>query len=128
MIAKIKTLILCIGFLAVADVFAADAIIPYSFDDQVGNEAIAFEYQVVMPSTSLTSFNTVVRYSGGHHRVEILGVSLTDGESTYYAVATGTEGTEVFEEGASYSGGNNYNNASRPKVNELSESKLSVCR
>ena len=90
--------------------WAAELVIPYSFDGKTGNTEYAYEYQVVMPNTALTSFTTTIRYSGGSHRVEILSVKLLDGETEYTAVATGTEGNEVVEEGASYSGGNNYHN------------------
>lgn len=90
--------------------WAAELVIPYSFDGKTGNTEYAYEYKVVMPSTALTSFTTTIRYSGGSHRVEILSVKLLDGETEYTAVATGTEGTEVVEEGKSYSGGNNYHN------------------
>lgn len=90
--------------------WAAELVIPYSFDGKTGNTEYAYEYQVVMPSTALTSFTTTIRYSGGSHRVEILSVKLLDGETEYTAVATGTEGNEVEEAGASYSGGNNYHN------------------
>ena len=87
--------------------WAAELVIPYSFDGKTGNTEYAYEYKVVMPNTALTSFTTTVRYAGGSHRVEILSVKLLDGETTYTAEATGTEGTEVVEAGASYSGGNN---------------------
>ncbi len=90
--------------------WAAELVIPYSFDGKAGNTEYAYEYQVVMPNTALTSFTTTIRYAGGSHRVEILSVKLLDGETTYTAVATGTDGNEVVEEGASYSGGNNYHN------------------
>ncbi len=89
--------------------WAAELVIPYTFDGKTGNTEYAYEYQVKMPSEALTSFTTTIRYAGGSHRVEILGVKLLDGETTYTAVATGTEGTEVAEAG-SYSGGNNYHN------------------
>lgn len=89
--------------------WAAELVIPYTFDGKSGNTEYAYEYQVKMPSEALTSFTTTIRYAGGSHRVEILGVKLLDGETTYTAVATGTEGTEVAETG-SYSGGNNYHN------------------
>ena len=90
--------------------WAAELVIPYSFDGKAGNTEYAYEYNVVMPNTALTSFTTTIRYAGGSHRVEILSVKLLDGETTYTAVATGTDGNEVVEEGASYSGGNNYHN------------------
>ena len=90
--------------------WAAELVIPYSFDGKTGNTEYAYEYKVVMPNTALTSFTTTIRYSGGSHRVEILSVKLLDGETTYTAVATGTDGNEVVVEGASYSGGNNYHN------------------
>lgn len=89
--------------------WAAELVIPYTFDGKTGNTEYAYEYKVKMPSEALTSFTTTIRYSGGSHRVEILGVKLLDGETTYTAVATGTEGTEVAGTG-SYSGGNNYHN------------------
>ena len=89
--------------------WAAELVIPYSFDGKTGNTEYAYEYQVKMPSEALTSFTTTIRYSGGSHRVEILGVKLIDGETEYTAVATGTDGTEVADEG-SYSGGNSYLN------------------
>ena len=89
--------------------WAAELVIPYSFDGKTGNTEYAYEYQVKMPSEALTTFTTTIRYSGGSHRVEILGVKLLDGETTYTAVATGTDGTAVADEG-SYSGGNNYLN------------------
>lgn len=89
--------------------WAAELVIPYSFDGKTGNTEYAYEYQVKMPSEALTSFTTTIRYSGGSHRVEILGVKLIDGETEYTAVATGTDGTELAGEG-SYSGGNNYLN------------------
>ena len=89
--------------------WAAELVIPYSFDGKTGNTEYAYEYQVKMPSEALTSFTTTIRYSGGSHRVEILGVKLIDGETEYTAVATGTDGTELADEG-SYSGGNNYLN------------------
>ncbi len=89
--------------------WAAELVIPYTFDGKTGNTEYAYEYQVKMPSEALTSFTTTIRYSGGSHRVEILSVKLLDGETTYTAVATGTEGTEVADSG-SYSGGNNYHN------------------
>ena len=90
--------------------WAAELVIPYSFDGKTGNTEYAYEYKVVMPNTALTSFTTTIRYAGGSHRVEILSVKLLDGETTYTAEATGTDGNEVVEEGASYSGGNNYHN------------------
>ena len=90
--------------------WAAELVIPYSFDGKTGNTEYAYEYNVVMPNTALTSFTTTIRYAGGSHRVEILSVKLLDGETTYTAEATGTDGNEVVEEGASYSGGNNYHN------------------
>ena len=89
--------------------WAAELVIPYSFDGKTGNTEYAYEYQVKMPDTALTSFTTTIRYSGGSHRVEILGVKLIDGETEYTAVATGTDGIEDADEG-SYSGGNNYLN------------------
>ena len=89
--------------------WAAELVIPYSFDGKTGNTEYAYEYQVKMPSEALTSFTTTIRYSGGSHRVEILSVKLIDGETEYTAVATGTDGTVVADEG-SYSGGNNYLN------------------
>ena len=89
--------------------WAAELVIPYTFDGKAGNTEIPYEYQVKMPSEALTSFTTTIRFTGGSHRVEILSVKLLDGETTYTAVATGTEGTEVADEG-SYSGGNNYHN------------------
>ena len=89
--------------------WAAELVIPYTFDGKTGNTEYAYEYQVKMPETALTSFTTTIRYAGGSHRVEILGVKLLDGETEYTAVATGTEGAEVAEAG-SYSGGNNYHN------------------
>lgn len=89
--------------------WAAELVIPYSFDGKTGNTEYAYEYQVKMPDTTLTSFTTTIRYAGGNHRVEILSVKLLDGETEYTAVATGTEGTEVADAG-SYSGGNNYHN------------------
>ena len=89
--------------------WAAELVIPYTFDGKTGNTEYAYEYQVKMPSEALTSFTTTIRYAGGSHRVEILGVKLLDGETEYTAVATGTEGTEVVDAG-SYSGGNSYHN------------------
>ena len=89
--------------------WAAELVIPYSFDGKTGNTEYAYEYQVKMPSEALTTFTTTIRYSGGSHRVEILSVKLIDGETEYTAVATGTDGTVVADEG-SYSGGNNYHN------------------
>ena len=89
--------------------WAAELVIPYSFDGKASNTDIPYEYQVKMPDTVLTSFTTTIRYSGGSHRVEILGVKLIDGETEYTAVATGTDGIEVADKG-SYSGGNNYLN------------------
>ena len=90
--------------------WAAELVIPYTFDGKAGDTEYAYEYKVQMPSEALTSFTTTIRYTGGSHRVEILGVKLLDGETEYTAVATGTEGTEIVEEGVSYSGGNNYHN------------------
>ena len=90
--------------------WAAELVIPYSFDGKTGNTEYAYEYKVVMPNTALTSFTTTIRYAGGSHRVEILSVKLLDGETTYTAEATGTDGDEVEEAGASYSGGKNYHN------------------
>lgn len=91
--------------------WAAELVIPYTFDGKTGNTEYDYEYQVKMPDTALTSFTTTIRYSGGSHRVEILGVKLIDDETEteYTAVATGTDGTEFADEG-SYSGGNNYLN------------------
>lgn len=89
--------------------WAAELVIPYTFDGKTGNTEYAYEYQVKMPDTALPSFSTTIRYSGGSHRVEILGVKLIDGETVYTAVATGTDGNEIADEG-SYSGGNNYHN------------------
>lgn len=89
--------------------WAAELVIPYSFDGKTGNTDVPFEYQVVMPNTTLTSFTTTIRYSGGPHRVEILGVKLLDGETEYAAVATGTDGAVGGATG-SYSGGSSYNN------------------
>ena len=89
--------------------WAAELVIPYTFDGKTGNTEYAYEYQVKMPSEALTSFTTTIRYSGGSHRVEILSVKLIDGETVYTAVATGTDGNEIADEG-SYSGGNNYHN------------------
>ena len=109
MIAKIKTLILCIGFLAVADVFAY-SVMPYSFTGKRGEVDIDFEYQVMMPNTDVTSFDTTIKYASGHHRVEIMGVKLKDGEAEWLAGATRTDGNEIVEAGNSYSGQNNYHN------------------
>ena len=89
--------------------WAAELVIPYTFDGKTGNTEYAYEYQVKMPSEALTSFTTTIRYAGGSHRVEILSVKLIDGETEYTAVATGTDGNEIADEG-SYSGGNNYHN------------------
>lgn len=89
--------------------WAAELVIPYTFDGKTGTTEYAYEYQVKMPSEALTTFTTTIRYSGGSHRVEILSVKLIDGETAYTAVATGTDGTEVADVG-SYSGGNNYLN------------------
>lgn len=89
--------------------WAAELVIPYTFDGKTGNTEYAYEYQVKMPSEALTSFTTTIRYAGGSHRVEILSVKLIDGETVYTAVATGTDGNEIADEG-SYSGGNNYHN------------------
>ena len=89
--------------------WAAELVIPYTFDGKTGNTEYAYEYQVKMPSEALTSFTTTIRYAGGSHRVEILSVKLIDGETEYTAVATGTDGNEIADAG-SYSGGNNYLN------------------
>jgi hypothetical protein len=89
--------------------WAAELVIPYTFDGKAGNTEYAYEYQVKMPETALTSFTTTIRYAGGSHRVEILSVKLLDGETTYTAAATGTDGNEIADTG-SYSGGNNYHN------------------
>ena len=88
----------------------AELVIPYTFDGKAGNTEIPFEYKVAMPEEALSTFTVTVKYTGGNHRVEILGVKLLDDETEYTAVATGTDGTKVVEEGVSYSGGNNYNN------------------
>ena len=90
--------------------WAAELVIPYTFDGKTGNTEYAYEYQVKMPETALTSFTTTIRYAGGNHRVEILSVKLLDGETEYTAVATGTEGQAAGTHEGSYSGGNSYNN------------------
>ena len=106
----IKTMLMFALAILGGAAWAAELVIPYSFDGKTGNTEYAYEYQVKMPSEALTSFTTTIRYTGGNHRVEILSVKLLDGETEYTAVATGTEGTEIVEEGVSYSGGNNYHN------------------
>ena len=107
---KLKSLLALALSVLIGHAWAAELVIPYSFEGKIGNTECAYEYKVKMPSEALTSFTTTIRYAGGSHRVEILSVKLLDGETTYTAEATGTEGTEVVEAGASYSGGNNYHN------------------
>ena len=107
---KLKSLLALALLVLIGQAWAAELVIPYSFEGKAGNTEIPFEYKVVMPAEALSTFNVTVKYTGGNHRVDILGVKLLDGKTEYTAVATATDGNEVVEENASYSGGNAYHN------------------